>query len=153
MNNFLKYGNYYSYAQSPRAKIFQRDQVKIVDANSMINVMRYNNFTKDPFSACANCTPPYSASFAISSRSDLNKANGTYPPYVGRVAHGGIDMKLTNYKMIQSQTFTAINGPTFDTKDVTPFTWSTSRFNLTHFGQPDKFTFKMLSHTKIRMIK
>jgi hypothetical protein len=141
LDNYKKNGDYYSYTQTPRAKIFQRDQAKIVDATSMMNVMRSNNFTKDPLAACPSCTPPYSATFTISSRGDLNKANGVYPPYTGHVAHGGIDMKMSNYQMIQSQTFTAINGPTYDSKDVTPFTWSTSGFNLNHFGQPDKFAF------------
>ena len=71
---------------------------------SLTHVLRYNDYTKDPFSAC-NCTPPYrlrsplslppallpspssllpspppsSAENAISARCDLNPRNGTYP--------------------------------------------------------------------------
>ena len=39
---------------------------------------RYNDYTRDPLSACA-CSPPYSAENAISARCDLNPAAGTYP--------------------------------------------------------------------------
>ena len=46
--------------------------------SSMIKLMRYNNYTEDPLSACA-CSPPYSGENAISARNDLNPRNGTYP--------------------------------------------------------------------------
>ena len=55
---------------------------------------RYNNFKHDPLSAC-NCTPPYSGENAISARSDLNPANGTYQfPFLGHRCHGGTDNKV-----------------------------------------------------------
>ena len=56
--------------------------------------LRYNDFQNDPLSAC-NCTPPYSGEYAISARSDLNSANGTYPiPALARRCHGGTDNKV-----------------------------------------------------------
>ena len=55
---------------------------------------RYNNFQHDPLSRC-NCTPPYSGENAISARSDLNPANGTYPfGALGHRLHGGTDNKV-----------------------------------------------------------
>ena len=55
---------------------------------------RYNDFKHDPLSAC-NCTPPYSAENAISARSDLNNASGTYPfSALSHRFHGGTDMKV-----------------------------------------------------------
>lgn len=55
---------------------------------------RYNDYTHDPLSRC-NCTPPYSGENAISARSDLNPANGTYPfSALGHRSHGGMDMKV-----------------------------------------------------------
>ena len=55
---------------------------------------RYNNFQHDPLSRC-NCTPPYSGENAVSARSDLNPANGTYPfGALGHRCHGGTDNKV-----------------------------------------------------------
>ncbi len=55
---------------------------------------RYNDFKHDPLSRC-NCTPPYSGENAISARSDLNPANGTYPfGALGHRSHGGTDSKV-----------------------------------------------------------
>jgi len=73
-----KYGDFFSYESTPRAKIFARDQSDVEDMESMMKLMRYNDFQNDEFSKC-ECNPPYSAVAAISSRSDLNPANGTYP--------------------------------------------------------------------------
>ncbi|KAH6920452.1 hypothetical protein HPB50_028560 [Hyalomma asiaticum] len=36
----MKYGDYYTYENAPRAKIFRRDHVKVKDMNSMIKLMR-----------------------------------------------------------------------------------------------------------------
>ena len=69
----------------------------VIDIPSMIKLMRYNNFQKDPLSKC-DCTPPYSAENAISARNDLNPKSGTYPfGALGHRSHGGTDMKLTRY--------------------------------------------------------
>ena len=56
---------------------------------SMIKLMRYNNFKKDPLSKC-DCSPPYSGENAISARNDLNPKSGTYPfGALGHRSHGG----------------------------------------------------------------
>ncbi|KAA0184596.1 LAMA protein 2 [Fasciolopsis buskii] len=118
-----KYGNLYDYNEAPRAKIFRRDNVKAIDLQSFYQLMRYNNYKEDPLSRC-NCTPPYSADLAISSRSDLNDPNGTYPlKNLGFRLHGGTDVKITNYKLLQTMDFIAASGPTFSSS-IPPFQWS-----------------------------
>lgn len=38
-----KYGLDYSYELAPRAKIFRRDQGKVIDMGTMKSIMRYNS--------------------------------------------------------------------------------------------------------------
>lgn len=55
---------------------------------------RYNNFKNDPLSECDGCNPAQNSENAISARSDLNPANGTYPfGALRQRPHGGTDMK------------------------------------------------------------
>ena len=56
-DDYLKYGDVFSYVNTSRAKIFNREHSNIVDVDSMIKVMRFNNYTFDPFSTC-DCNPP-----------------------------------------------------------------------------------------------
>lgn len=56
---------------------------------------RYNDFLHDPLSLCEACNPKPNAENAISARSDLNPANGSYPfQALHQRAHGGIDVKV-----------------------------------------------------------
>lgn len=73
--NVKKYGDWFSYDKTPRSLIFKRDHGKVKDLDSMMKLMRYNDYKNDPYSRC-NCTPPYSAENAIAARSDLNPAAG-----------------------------------------------------------------------------
>ena len=41
-----EYASIYSYDQCPRARIFRRDQGNVTDINSMIKLMRSNNYLK-----------------------------------------------------------------------------------------------------------
>ncbi|XP_050409470.2 putative phospholipase B-like 2 [Patella vulgata] len=141
-----KYGDWFSYNYTARANIFRRDHGNVRDIDSMMKLMRYNDYTKDPLSRC-NCTPPYSAENAISARSDLNPANGTFSiSALGHRAHGGIDMKLTNFEMFKTMEMVAIGGPTYD--NLPPFQWSQSDFasHISHLGHPDKFMFKPIRY-------
>jgi len=140
-----KYGDFYSYNNNPRAQMFARDQDKARDVDSMIELMRYNDFQNDPLSRC-NCTPPYSAENSISSRNDLNPINGSYPiKLLGHRPSGATDLKLTTLDLLLLQQFVAISGPTYD--PLPPFRWSTSDFkNLPHHGQPDLFSFEPMIH-------
>uniref|UniRef100_A0AAV2MRD7 RRM domain-containing protein n=1 Tax=Knipowitschia caucasica TaxID=637954 RepID=A0AAV2MRD7_KNICA len=97
-----KFGPWFSLDKNPRAQIFHRNQSMVTDIESMIRLMRYNNFKEDPLSKCESCDPPANAENSISARSDLNPANGTYPfGALKQRPHGGTDMKLTSYQMYQ----------------------------------------------------
>ncbi|KAF7238436.1 putative phospholipase B-like 2 [Varanus komodoensis] len=90
-----KYGDWFTYEKSPRAQIFRRNQTLVRDVASMIRLMRFNNFPKDPLSRCQACDPPQNGENAIAARSDLNPANGTYPfGALQQRPHGSIDMKV-----------------------------------------------------------
>ncbi|XP_068167042.1 putative phospholipase B-like 2 [Antennarius striatus] len=142
-----KYGSWFSLEQNPRAQIFRRNQTAIKDVDSMIRLMRYNNFKEDPLSRCESCDPPANGENAISARSDLNLANGTYPfGALRQRSHGGTDMKMTSYGMYRDYSMMAVSGPTWD--QVPPFQWSTSPYkDLLHMGHPDTWTFKPIKVT------
>jgi hypothetical protein len=56
---------------------------------------RYNDFLHDPLSLCKTCDPQPNGENAISARSDLNPANGSYPfQALHQRSHGGIDVKV-----------------------------------------------------------
>ncbi|KAF6718784.1 putative phospholipase B-like 2, partial [Oryzias melastigma] len=132
-----KYGPWFSPDQNPRAQIFRRNQTQVTDLDSMIRLMRYNNFKEDPLSKCEGCNPPHNGENAISARSDLNPANGTYPfGALKQRSHGGTDMKVTSFEMFKEYGMIAVSGPTWD--QLPPFQWSTSPYkDLVHMGHPD----------------
>ena len=102
-----EYGDWFTYDKTPRAQIFRRDHSGVSDVDSMMRLMRYNDYKNDPLAAC-DCEPPYSGENAISARCDLNPANGTYPfSALGHRDHAGIDMKLTTSELV-SHTVTEI---------------------------------------------
>ncbi|XP_030225757.1 putative phospholipase B-like 2 [Gadus morhua] len=142
-----KFGPWFSLDQSPRAQIFRRNQTAITDLDSMVRLMRYNNYREDPLSQCDACRPHANGENAISARSDLNPADGTYPfGALTQRPHGGTDMKMTSYVMSRGFEMLAVNGPTAD--QVPPFQWSTSPYkDLLHMGHPDTWTFKPVKVT------
>ncbi|XP_019722492.1 putative phospholipase B-like 2 [Hippocampus comes] len=142
-----KFGSWFSLDQNPRAQIFKRDQKAVTDVASMMRLMRYNNFKEDPLSRCQDCNPPENGENAISARSDLNPANGTYPfGALRQRSHGGTDMKMTSYGMFRRYEMLAISGPTWD--QLPPFQWSMSPYkDLLHMGQPDIWAFKPVKVT------
>eukprot|EP00455_Lapot_gusevi_P032362 TRINITY_DN3529_c0_g1_i3.p1 TRINITY_DN3529_c0_g1~~TRINITY_DN3529_c0_g1_i3.p1 ORF type:complete len:535 (-),score=171.08 TRINITY_DN3529_c0_g1_i3:144-1748(-) len=135
-----RFGDWFTYDKCPRANIFRRDHTKVNSLETMQRLMRYNDFQHDPLAAC-DCQPPYSAENAISARSDLNPANGTYPfSSLGFRSHGSTDAKMTSSKLVPSLSSYAVCGPTHDQQPV--FQWSTSPFQtLPHHGHPDRFDF------------
>ncbi|KAF7464324.1 putative phospholipase B-like 2 [Marmota monax] len=139
-----QYGNWFSYDKNPRAQIFQRNQSLVRDMDSMIRLMRYNNFLHDPLSLCEACSPRPNGENAISARSDLNPANGSYPfQALHQRLHGGIDVKVTNMSLVKALGLLAASGPTWD--QVPPFQWSTSPFSdKLHMGHPDLWKFPPL---------
>lgn len=138
-----KYGEWFTHDRSPRARIFQRDQSKVTDVESLKRIMRYNDYRNDPFSRC-NCTPPYSASNAIAARSELNPINGQFPfPNIAHDASGAIDAKITSYSLFQKFAYIAVSGPTCDQQPV--FKWSTANLSAPHHGHPDSWNFPWIT--------
>ncbi|XP_067911223.1 putative phospholipase B-like 2 isoform X2 [Heterodontus francisci] len=137
-----EFGDWFSYNKTPRALIFHRNQSLVTDMDSMIKLMRYNNFMNDPLSECQLCNPKSNGENAISARSDLNPANGTYPfSALGLRSHGGTDMKVTSFELHKTYQMIAVSGPTWD--EVPAFQWSKSPFsNLVHMGHPDLWKFR-----------
>lgn len=135
------YGDWFTYDYNPRANIFRRDNGKVIDMQTMIKLMRYNNYKNDELSKC-NCTPPYSAENSIAARSDLNPSDGVYPfGALGHRSHAATDAKITNYEMFKQRQFVAIAGPPHE--DVPAFQWSKSDFcNSSHKGHPDLWVFE-----------
>lgn len=141
-----RFGDWFSYDQTPRALIFKRDHKSVKGIPSMMRLMRYNDYQHDPLSHC-NCTPPFSAENAISARNDLNPANGSYPfGALGHRSHGATDVKMTTHKMAKHFHFLAVNGPTYDQQPV--FVWSKQDFanDTPHYGHPDAWKFKHVKH-------
>uniref|UniRef100_A0A8C7BAM6 Phospholipase B-like n=1 Tax=Neovison vison TaxID=452646 RepID=A0A8C7BAM6_NEOVI len=136
-----QYGDWFSYDGSPRAQIFRRNQSLVHDLDSMLRLMRYNDFLHDPLSLCKACNPQANAENAISARSDLNPANGSYPfQALHQRSHGGIDVKMTSMALARAFHIVAVSGPTWD--QLPPFQWSSSPFSgLLHMGQPDLWKF------------
>ncbi|KAM6166206.1 putative phospholipase B-like 2 [Erethizon dorsatum] len=136
-----QYGDWFSYSKSPRAQIFLRNQSLVHDVDSMVRLMRYNDYLHDPLSQCEACNPQPNGENAISARSDLNPANGSYPfPALRQRSHGGIDVKVTSMSLAKALSLLAVSGPTWD--QVPPFQWSTSPFqDMLHMGHPDLWKF------------
>ena len=64
------HGNYFDYSTTPRAVIMSREQANVVDEDSMINFMRYNDFQNDPAALVEGCNNPIPAG-SIANRCDL----------------------------------------------------------------------------------
>lgn len=140
------YGPWFSYNATARANIFRRDAPKVATELDFRRLIRYNDFTHDPFSRQA-CTgnPPYSAENAIAARDDLNPADGVYNiSALGHRDHAAIDAKLASAANLSSGAMEAWAqaGPTYDQQPV--FSWSTTTpdiARLSHEGMPDAFAF------------
>ncbi|XP_034508832.1 phospholipase B-like 1, partial [Ailuropoda melanoleuca] len=121
------YGPDLSYDLAPRAKIFRRDQGMVNDMDSMKNIMRYNNYYKDPYAESNPCK-------TICCREDL---------YSRRPAPGGCyDTKVSDFYLAATYTAHAINGPPV-ADGLPPFSWSL--FNETiHEGLPETYNFSFI---------
>jgi hypothetical protein len=141
LDQFEKVGDFLSYENTPRAKIFRRDQNRIKDMTTLYKLMQYNDFKNDPLSKCDKCIPPYSAANAIAARNELNDPNGTYPIHQQSFrAVGSIDTKITNSSLFKNFEMIANSGPTHEQQPI--FQWSKSIISsVKHNGQPDIWNF------------
>uniref|UniRef100_A0A7S0YAD9 Phospholipase B-like n=1 Tax=Polytomella parva TaxID=51329 RepID=A0A7S0YAD9_9CHLO len=115
-----------SYELSPRAKLFRRDAVKILNLDGMKSVIRSNGWPVDSFSAAS----PWDA---ICGRGDLD-------PLAPDV-FGCYDGKVTNYKLAMARVSYATSAP--PVVGNMPFSWESCtsdlcRFTL-HRAQPNNF--------------
>uniref|UniRef100_A0A6J0TBU9 Phospholipase B-like n=1 Tax=Pogona vitticeps TaxID=103695 RepID=A0A6J0TBU9_9SAUR len=123
-----KYGLDFSYEMAPRAKIFRRDQAKVVDVETMKYIMRYNNYKKDPYARHNPCN-------TICCRADLNLKTP--------VPAGCYDSKIADLNMAAKFTAYAISGPPVE-EGLPVFSWT--RFNQTkHQGLPDSYNFDFIT--------
>ncbi|GMS87852.1 hypothetical protein PENTCL1PPCAC_10027, partial [Pristionchus entomophagus] len=131
--------DWYKWGHSPRAKIFDRDHVKVKDIDSLTKLMRYNDYTHDEYAKC-KCNPPYTAEAGISARGDLNPSNGTWEvESMGFRNHAGLDYKGTNYEMFSKLRFRAWGGPPYG--PLPAFDWANTRVIANHYGQPQVWNF------------
>lgn len=121
---------HYSYELCPRAKIFRRDQANVKDLQSMMKLMRSNDYKNDPYSGGNPMD-------AICSRGDLLSPQP--------IAGGCYDTKVTNFTSSLSLTSWGENGPTYES--LPPFNWKTTAAKSLHLGQPTlyKFGFQKMS--------
>jgi len=127
-----------SYTQCPRALIFARDAPKVENLADQRHIMRYNEYTTDPYSQGDPAN-------AVCSRYDLRAG--------GPSAFGGVDSKVTSFlslfpwgsPTVSNMTYTvnAISGPTTQDPTVTPpFSWANPPFtSVSHVGQPTVWNF------------
>ena len=127
------HGNYFSYEDTARAVIMRREQGKVVDEQTMMQFMRYNDFQNDPAALIEGCNKPVPAG-SVANRCDLTLP-GTVCEWeeldnmVGHQGYGALDMKFTTRRLLQrGQQFWAVAGPTHNDK-LPPFSWTTT--NLT----------------------
>ncbi|KAL2078064.1 hypothetical protein ACEWY4_025749 [Coilia grayii] len=121
-------GEDYSYDLCPRAKIFRRDQGRVLGWASMKHIMRYNNYKRDPYAKGHPCK-------TICCRNDLR---------IRRPRPGGCyDTKVTDYHQAQRFVSEAVSGPTTQ-GGLSPFSWSS--FNRTsHVGLPQTYNFSFVT--------
>ncbi|KAF7637678.1 Phospholipase B-like, partial [Meloidogyne graminicola] len=132
--------NWWRWGYTPRAKIFHRDHNKVKDLKTLKELMRYNDYTHDEYSRC-KCDPHIQLN--ISTRGDLNPKNGKYEVSgMGFRNHGSIDYKGTNFELFKQLRFEVIGGPTYGGPGNLPyFSWSNTKINTTHYGQPINWNF------------
>ena len=73
---FVKqYGSWFSYNETARSLIIDREQSKIKDLDSFMSVMRYNDFENDPLASIQGCGPVPNPAGSLASRLDLSDPN------------------------------------------------------------------------------
>lgn len=138
------------YELAPRAKIFRRDQAKVVDMASYKRIMRYANYS-DPYALDEEGNVDYGA--AICMRGDLAKGGkGT--------AGGCYDSKVTSHLHgFWKRTAEIVNGPSSVSSDGTdgksgnpPFKWRPMDSVTPHHGLPAKYDFDFITTSPTEMV-
>ncbi|XP_072299839.1 phospholipase B-like 1 [Eucyclogobius newberryi] len=125
-----EFGEDFSYDLCPRAKIFRRDQAAVTDLKSLKEIMRYNDYKKDPYSKKDPCK-------SICCRNDLKAVN----PSPG----GCYDTKVTDFHMAADFRAEAVNGPTSQ-GGLPVFRWD-KFMNISHVGLPSVYNYSFVPMT------
>ncbi len=120
-----KKGTDFSYQLAPRAKIFRRDQANVVSMDTMKQIMRYNDYERDPYSEGNACN-------SICCRGDLLKA--------GARPDGCYDTKVSDMRMALAMRAQIISGPT-QSHHLPPFSWDPPFDKTPHLGLPHTYDF------------
>ena len=151
------FGDFFSYSQTPRAKIFLRNHSDVVNVTTMQRLMRYNNWALDELSAIPNCTgcnpnPQLSPYLSIAARGDLSllypapPANPIYAHFFRRSPFGSTDSKMVTSEVFERQGSYVVVGPTAD--DQPPFSWS-SFGAAGPAGAPDVYNFSWVNFSVV----
>ena len=127
------FGDWFSYARTPRARIFAEEQAGVTSAAALLGLLRANTHRGSEHGTPRGCSGPV-PSAAIASRSDLQEAAVScswqqHDFMVGRRAYGATDAKVTSSSAAASLGFTAVAGPsTGRDNQLPPFSWSGAEF-------------------------
>jgi len=127
------YGGLFEYNGANRGKIFYKLQNNVYNLKSFKDVIRYNGF-KNQNTMFPDDPSKNNAGSGISARYDLMEG------FIKNFS-GGIDAKITNYKMAVKLEAIVISGPTIDNNpNLKIFDWKDAK-NILHNGLPNKFDF------------
>ncbi|XP_062522437.1 phospholipase B-like [Corticium candelabrum] len=123
-----KHGPEFSYSLAPRAKIFRRDQSKVVDIESLKHLIRYNNYKNEEYADQDPCN-------TICCRGDLSATPN---------ADGCTDAKVTNYSLAYSRITHGISGPTTE-GGLPVFSFTGAFKDVAHEGMPIYWNFSFVT--------
>ena len=72
------HGDYFSYRDTPRAKIMRREQAMVVSEETMISFMRFNDFQNDPAALVEGCNKPIPAG-SVANRCRMEHSHWSRP--------------------------------------------------------------------------
>ncbi|RUS71120.1 hypothetical protein EGW08_021125 [Elysia chlorotica] len=125
-----KVGNRMSYELSPRAKIFRRDQSKVRTLQDMKDLMRYNDYKRDPYS---EGDPTLSVCARGDRSTDTPQPQGCY------------DAKVASLGMARRNRADIVSGPTLGSGELPPFSWTGKFSNYSHQGLPQTYNYTFIS--------
>ena len=140
-----EHGAWFSHGETPRALLLSRGQQTVRDQESLLALLRSNNFPRSPLSSPQGCNGQIPAA-AISARSDLQLSNvscswQSEDFMVGRRPYGATDAKVMSSSSAETLSFLAVLGPTTAGGELPPFSWGTSGFDPPEYSGTNSFQF------------
>lgn len=136
-------GDFFSYYNSSRYKILQRESTRIKNFEQFKKLMTYNNWKRDPYSKSDPAQ-------AIMSRYDLRRPG---EPYGAAKAFGGLDSKCCKVSEFNSKLlFHAIASPTKENNP--PWEFGVPPYeNVRYEGLPKKWDFDWITFQPVQLKK